>query len=205
MGNAEQFIDQSDALALEINKLGLNWTMVPRKKWHDYSEVDAVVAVRPRELGILHGRDAEAFSRNRKPATKLYNAWLAGVPAILSPDVAFQDIRESELDFLEARDVPEILERINRLMKNPALRTSMVENGRRRANEFESAKTVQKWIEIFEHQIFPQYVRWSRSPSRRWWFFRSRTFGARWRGHYDWVTVRAGSFARNLLSRMQGS
>ena len=39
--------------------------------WNDYSEVDLIVAVRP----------YDRFMHARKPATKLYNAWLAGVPA----------------------------------------------------------------------------------------------------------------------------
>ena len=187
MGNPKQFIQETDALARGISELGLNWIMVPRKMWNDYREVDCVVAVRPPEPRTPDVWDGAQFSLNRKPATKLYNAWMAGVPAILSPDIAFEDTRESELDFLEARDVPEILERINLLMSNAALRRSMVENGKRRAKEFEVSKTVQRWIEILEQQVTPEYVRWSRSRFRRWSFFCTRIIGPRWRRFGKWT------------------
>ena len=187
MGNPKQFIQETDALARGISKLGLNWIMVPRKMWNDYSQVDCVVAVRPPEPRTPDAWDSAQFSLNRKPATKLYNAWMAGVPAILSPDIAFQDIKESEFDFLEARDVPEILERIHLLMSNADLRRSIVENGKRRAKEFEVSKTVQRWIEILEQQVTPEYVRWSRSRFRRWSFFCTRIIGPRWRRFGKWT------------------
>ena len=185
MGNPKQFIQETDALAHGISKLGLNWIMVPRKMWNDYRQVDCVVAVRPPEPRTPDVWDSAQFSLNRKPATKLYNAWMAGVPAILSPDIAFQDIKESELDFLEARDVPEILERIKLLVSNADLRRSIVENGKRRAKEFEVSKTVQRWIEILEQQIIPEYVRWSRSAFRRWSFFRTRS--RHWKNFGKWT------------------
>src|SRR5262245_14056313 len=105
MGNREQFIHEVDDLELGINKLGMNWKMMPRERWHDYSNIDAIVAVRP-----LVNHQHVADSSDRKPASKLCKAWLAGVPAILSPEVTFQDIRRSELDYLEARNVPEIMQ-----------------------------------------------------------------------------------------------
>jgi hypothetical protein len=176
MGNREQFLREGDALALEYRKLGLNWTMTPRERWHDYSKVDAIIAVRPFGSATLNGKDVAAFfSSDRKPASKLINAWLAGVPAILSPDAAFQEIRRSELDYLEARNIPEIIERIRQLMHDPSLRRSMMENGKKRAEKFIPEKTVQTWIKIFEGEIIPEYMLWAKSPFCRAWLVFSRT------------------------------
>ena len=41
--------------------------------------------------------------------SKLINAWLAGCPGILGPESAFQQLRESELDYIEARTVDDIV------------------------------------------------------------------------------------------------
>lgn len=64
----------------QLQALGLSWHIVSSDKWNDYSYVDAVLAVR--ELNIQ-------ATYTSKPATKLYNAWQAGVPAILGCDSAF--------------------------------------------------------------------------------------------------------------------
>jgi hypothetical protein len=170
MGNPKQFIDNADGLALEIEKTGLHWRMVPRNEWHDYSEVDAVVAVRQ----VDSPRMEPWYLPSRKPASKLLNAWEAGVPAILSPDVAFQDIRKSELDFLEARNIPEILDRLRQLMKDPMLRKAMKENGRIRAEEFKLENRLQEWIEIIKTQIIPSYILWTGSHFRRNWLYFTR-------------------------------
>jgi hypothetical protein len=100
---------------------------------------------------------------------------LAGVPAILSPEVAFQDIRRSELDYLEAQNVPEIIQKIQDLMGNLHLRRSMAENGKKRAGEFKWETIAQAWIEIFHEQIIPEYNLWRKSRFRRGWFYFSRT------------------------------
>jgi len=171
MGNTEQFLDRVDDLAAEVEKLGLSWKMVPRNEWHDYSEVDAVVAVRQAGSSTIR---APHFVLSRKPASKLCNAWAAGVPAILSPDVAYQDLRKSELDFLEARDIPEILYRLRQLMKDVSMRRSMMKHGRIRAAEFNLEKTIQGWIQIITTQIVPSYLLWRRSHFRRNWFFLTR-------------------------------
>jgi hypothetical protein len=53
--------------------------------WHDYSTDDLVLAVRD-----LTEKDALV-----KPASKLVNAWIAGVPALLGPEPAFAN-RDSQ-------------------------------------------------------------------------------------------------------------
>jgi hypothetical protein len=183
MGNPEQFLPEYEVLGSEIKKLGLMWRMVPRDSWNDYSEVDAVVAVRPVEcLREPNNPLIQVFrkwisstppilSSNRKPASKLCNAWLAGTPAILSPDIAFQDLRKSELDYLEARNVPEIIARLRELMNDPTLRKAIIVNGRKRAEECKPEQIVQDWIEIINERIIPAYTMWNTSDLRRKLFF----------------------------------
>jgi hypothetical protein len=178
MGNPEQFIEP-EVLASQMQGLGLTLKLVPRKDWHDYRDVDAVVAVRGPEKSRPAAAKSAIYSVRRKPATKLYNAWRAGVPAILSPDVAFEDIRRSELDFLEARSIPEIVQVLRRLQADTALRQSMVRNGRVRGEEFTPEKIAQEWIGLLEHEIIPSYLGWTQSGLRRRSFFFCRRLARR--------------------------
>lgn len=181
MGNQEQFITQVDILESEIKKLGLHWQMMPREKWHDYREVDAVVAVRPpgypktggfmKRLVSRWKGDNPIHSPERKPASKLLNAWAAGTPAILSPDDAFKDLRISDLDYLVAQDVQEIIERLRQLRDNPALRQVMAEHGRERAAEYRPEMIIREWKTLIFEQLIPEYHTWARSPFHRRLFF----------------------------------
>jgi hypothetical protein len=62
-------------------------TPAERLDWNDFRAVDAVVALRPARTG----------GHLNKPATKLYNAWRAGVPAVLGREAGFRELRQSEL------------------------------------------------------------------------------------------------------------
>ena len=83
----------TDDFARALASFGVTFRAQPydretkRSGWHEYTEVDAVLAVRaipPTELAT-------------KPATKLVNAWAAGVPAFLGVEPAFRELRRDEL------------------------------------------------------------------------------------------------------------
>jgi hypothetical protein len=138
----------------QLNALGLRWHMVGlecRDRWNDFSYVDAIVAVR-------------SFNRQggyyNKPALKLYNAWHAGVPAILGGDSACRAERKSELDYLEVASLNDVILALKRLRDDKALRHAMVENGRIRAEETQPAKLVSMWRSFLLDQAVPAYERW---------------------------------------------
>ena len=79
-------------------------TDAARLRWADYSDVDLVLAVRP-PIG----------THTDKPASKLYNAWRAGVPALLGPEPAFRELYTDTLDYVEVSTVDEALAAIDRL------------------------------------------------------------------------------------------
>lgn len=107
-------------------------------EWPDFRTVDLLLAVRP----------PERKTRRSKPATKLVNAWLAGVPALLGPELAFRELRRSDLDYLEVASVAEAREAVLRLRRDPALYRAMVENGRQRGAEFAVDALVPRWAEL---------------------------------------------------------
>ena len=112
-------------------------------RWNDYSAIDLVVALRP----------AATWDAASKPAAKLTNAWAAGVPAILSPELPYRELRRSPLDYLEARTGAEAIAAIDRLRSDPALYTAMVENGFERARDFHSGRLAALWAEALWRTI----------------------------------------------------
>jgi hypothetical protein len=121
--------------------------------WPDFRSVDAVLAIRP----------AACPRQDSKPATKLYNAWLAGVPALLGPDLAFRELRRSPLDYLEAATPEEAKRAVSRLLADPGLYGLMVANGRRRAAEFSTGTIVARWLELLG-TMRPARRRWPAAP-----------------------------------------
>jgi hypothetical protein len=111
--------------------------------WHDYSDVDVSLAVRP--AGRPLHRD--------KPASKLVNSWIAGVPALLGPEYAYRELRRSPLDYLEVASAEVAREAIDRLRSDAELYTAMVANGRDRANEFTVEALTKAWTTLLFETI----------------------------------------------------
>lgn len=119
--------------------------------WDDYRHVDAVVAVRTFNSATL--------ARNRyyrhKPATKLYNAWLAGVPAILGQECGYRAERRGELDYLEVASLSEALEALTRLQRDGGLRQAMIKNGYERSQAITPKRITQQWISLIQDILIP--------------------------------------------------
>ncbi len=131
-----------------VAAMGLEWVVrevrfhrggdLGRIDWEDYRTLDAVIAVRPRDRHL----------RYSKPASKLINAWRAGVPALLGPEFAYREIRRSADEFLEVASATEALAALGRLRDDPGLYARMVAAGRERAPEFSFAALTQRWAEL---------------------------------------------------------
>ena len=111
--------------------------------WNDYSCVDVIVAVRP----------PGAWNARSKPAAKLQNAWAAGVPAILSPETPYRELRRSRLDYLEARNPADVLAALDALRTDPGLYSDMVQNGLERARAFQPDRLVARWTDVLWGEI----------------------------------------------------
>ena len=142
----EQFLAEHD----------LNWIPVHKgsDRQSDYSDIDLVVAIRS-----FDGR-----SYDYKPATKLHNAWLAGVPAILGPESAYQAERRDELDYLEARTYDELREYVTTLNRDPTLRRKLRERSEENRTRINPEQKAQEWWELLTdpvQDIYEQWTSWS--------------------------------------------
>lgn len=113
--------------------------------WHDYTTADLNLAVRPpyHDGGLYYD----------KPASKLVNAWHAGVPSLLGPEYAYRELRSSPLDYIEVNSVDEAMTAIDRLLDNPNLYQKMVERSRQRASELTVERITERWAEVLFDQL----------------------------------------------------
>ena len=118
--------------------------------WNDYRDVDVVLA---------HRDETPAMLEN-KPASKLVNAWLAGVPAIVAPEPAFMALHGSELDFIATRDAEQTRAAFVSLARDPARYAAMVANGLARGREFTVEALRERWLALFRDEVLPGYERW---------------------------------------------
>ncbi|GAA4753446.1 glycosyltransferase [Flavisolibacter ginsenosidimutans] len=140
---------RSEAFFLVAKNMGLNF-IIRNKAFNDYSDVDAVIAVRE-------------FSREPffyKPASKLVNGWLAGVPVIGGADSAFAALRQSELDYLLVHSKDELLSALQTLKASPELRRQMAQNGLERAHAFTEETILLQWEELLFKKIPLYYEQW---------------------------------------------
>ncbi|MBI2213267.1 MAG: hypothetical protein HYU52_06440 [Acidobacteria bacterium] len=131
-----------------LASLGLQWapriaqyrdkTELTQIDWEDFRELDAVIAVRPSVRRLEFA----------KPASKLINAWRAGVPALIGNEYACRAIRRSEDDYLEVNNASEALAALTRLQSDPELHARMITNGRRRAAEYSFDAIADVWATL---------------------------------------------------------
>lgn len=161
---------QDPSWAAELAELGLSWRVVPFESWHDYSAVDVVMAVR--------SFDDNAY--NQKPASKLYNCWMAGVPGILGPESAYVAERQGDRDYVEVRTVAEAVGALRRLRDDGEFRREIVAQGVARSAGLSPAGLSGVWGQFLEGVARPAYGSWvGLSGQRQGQFLADRTFRRR--------------------------
>ncbi len=126
----------ADTFQAEMRRLGLRLVVPPPAGWHDFSEIDCVVAIRN------FGREV---SHLNKPSLKLFNAWVAGVPAILGHETAYRREGSPGEGYLEATSPEELLRALQTLKDDPARRRALVQHGRQAVQQFSVEATVERW------------------------------------------------------------
>lgn len=138
----ERFLSALDAMeiTLDMRETGV----------HDFSEIDVVLAVRP----------GTRYDIDLKPPSKLINAWLAGCPAILGVESGYEQLRQSELDYICVDSPAGALAALDLLQRSPSLYAAMVENGRRRGLKYTREQTTAQWVAFLEGPATDHYERW---------------------------------------------
>ncbi len=130
---------RSPAFRARLEALGVSLE-VRESAWDDYRDVDLVIAAR-RESSLMLAR---------KPASKLTNAWLAGVPALLADEPATAALRRGPLDYLSIEGPEDALAAVARLRDDPSMYRAMVANGAARAAAFTREAVAARWLAVID-------------------------------------------------------
>ncbi|MDX2230652.1 MAG: glycosyltransferase [Leptolyngbyaceae cyanobacterium bins.349] len=146
---------KSEAFIAQLQAIGIQFSTdadyhVDLQAWTDYATADGLLAVRQRSDQYLES----------KPPTKLINAWMAGCPALLGPEPAYQELRRSELDYLEVHSPEDVIQALQQLQAEPKRYRAMIENGWQRAKEFTPDHLAQQWRDLLAGPIAQGYEQW---------------------------------------------
>jgi hypothetical protein len=148
MAQAPSFFSDP-AFRAELAALGLEF--VPSEHdWQDYSEIDVVIAFRTAPPSLLR----------HKPVSKVSNAWLAGAPAIVGPEPAYLQLRQSEHDMRVANDAPGVIAELARLVNDRAFYAAMRARAAERAQEFDVPALRARWVAFFRERVAPAFAQW---------------------------------------------
>ncbi|MBJ7391202.1 MAG: glycosyltransferase family 1 protein [Chthoniobacterales bacterium] len=139
-------------------QVGVEFVVRWHQHWHDYSDIDAVVAI----------REFSGSSHIRKPATKLYNAWLAGVPFIGGTDSAYAADGRAGVDYLVAKTPDEVVAHLRKLRVEPEWRQQVVQAGHESGRLFTPEATLKRWRRLVEDELPARAtrLRGTRAPLR---------------------------------------
>jgi hypothetical protein len=152
------------AFLAKLEALGLEF--VPSENdWQNYRDIDVVIAFRTAPPRLLH----------HKPVTKVSNAWLAGVPAIVGPEPAYLQTKRDELDMFVAEDADGVIGALTTLVRDPARYRAMCGRARERAIEFDVPAIRERWLDFLRARVGPAFAAWRERGASPWqrypWYF----------------------------------
>ena len=136
-------------------ELGLYFELKHPDQWHDFSDTDCVLAIRD-------------FSRSRqthKPASKLYNAWLAGVPFIGGRDSSFAAEGQAGKNYLVATSPDQVIKHLRRLKENEHFRSQLVNHGYQAGRNFTQEKILERWKKLLQETLPELAASWKKQSA----------------------------------------
>jgi hypothetical protein len=150
-------------------ELGMFLDFKENKDWHDYSDTDVVLAI----------RDFSRSPHYHKPATKLYNAWLAGVPFIGGRDSAYAIDGRPGIDYLVATSPQQVINYLRRFKEDVTLRQQLVTRGQESGAAFSRETIVLQWKQLVEETLPTLAEKWKKKSAlqrRLFWMTQKRTY-----------------------------
>lgn len=137
-------------LVLELERIGCRLITKGMSDWHDLSDVDVL-------LGI---RSFTKKTYDNKPPTKMFNAWLSGIPFIGGGDSAYEQVGEPGLNYFKVSDMEELIDSIRVLKEDAQLYERVVEEGRIAGAHYGAEQIAESWKLFMEEQVAPAYRLW---------------------------------------------
>lgn len=158
-------------------ELGLFLDFPVNSRWHDYSETDAVLAIRDFSRSLHHN----------KPAAKLYNAWLAGVPFIGGRDSAYATDGRPGINYLRATSPQEVIRHLRRLKEDLGFREQLVARGHQASVAFSHEAILSQWKKLIQETLPELALKWKKKS-----YFQQQLF---------WKTQKCSRFVEDCLKK----
>jgi len=139
----------------EFEACGLEFVPLPSSQWHDLRSIDVLIGI----------RSFDSNPHNSKPASKLINAWHAGIPFIGGYESAFMQIGHPGKDYLLAGTLQEAVAAVVRLRDNPQLYSRIVESGARSGALYTERKICESWESAIFGPVMHRYAQWKSLPN----------------------------------------
>lgn len=136
---------RSQSFQEALGRLGCTLEIRGPARWHDFSDIDLVVGLRA----------SSHPATSMKPATKLFNAWAAGCPALLGNEAGYSQERRQDVDFLTVRNAADVLNAVQRLRRDTQFYQAMIDRAAVRAYETSSEVLVGQWVEFIRGVTSP--------------------------------------------------
>lgn len=156
VANLDTALSSSD-ITDGLHTLGLRLEVPAGELWHDFSNCDVVIGIRS------FGTGNPWLNR---PPTKLYNAWLGGVPAILGYEVAFRHAGDPGRNYLEASTPDNLFQALERLSDDRDFRLALVDAGTASFTEFDDDHVFARWMTVIDDIVVPGFDDWRRGSLR---------------------------------------
>ncbi len=103
--------------------------------WHDFSQIDISLILRP----------TTPLSNDRKPPTRLINAWAAGTIPFVDPLPAYLELIRDGIDGFIIYEPEDVASFVKTLIDDPTYLAQVFANARKRGEEFDVDQIVEEW------------------------------------------------------------
>ncbi|MGE4061419.1 MAG: hypothetical protein AB7E69_21435, partial [Sphingomonadales bacterium] len=138
----------------------LEFRVIGPDRWHDMREVDILLAV----------RSLDRETHDDKPASKLWNAWRAGIPLVAGWDSAFSAVGRPGEDYLRCGSIDEVTAALERLSGDAAHYERISAAGLQRAPEVSHEAIAREWLDALDGPVAAAFEAWrargGRSPGQ---------------------------------------
>lgn len=135
---------------------GIEFVAVANNAWHDLRAIDVLVGVR-------------SFDRkpyDKKPPSKLINAWHAQIPFVGGQDSAYKQIGTPGEDYLLVETPEQIVDALIALRNDEVLYAKLVNNGKAKAIHYTDERIAESWETILTGPVLTRYKQWQNAKGK---------------------------------------
>jgi hypothetical protein len=144
-----EWMKSEGQLSESLGLFGLKYQL-HNKVWNDYGQVDIALAF----------RDEADIVLEQKPATKVTNAWLAGVIPIVYPEPEYARIVNHGVNGFLASTFQESVDWIKLLVREPEYVRAIQNAASDAAASYSRQYVTKQWMDFFIEEAIPRYRHW---------------------------------------------